>query len=152
MSLPPRVFAPSPSHSHSDRPLRRAILLVEDEPFVRQATSSILEQAGFEVFSTSDAQEAAKVYQDCKRRIDLVMTDLVLPGRSGEQLGRDLQERSPDVVVLVTSGYDNPEYEKEAADSRTYFLAKPYSSKTLVEKIEKILAPPKLARAATQAS
>jgi DNA-binding NtrC family response regulator len=151
MSLPPRVFAPSHAHAN-DQLGRRTILLVEDEPFVRQATSSILEHAGFEVLSTGDAQEATRVYQDCKRRIDLVMTDMVLPGRSGEQLGRDLQERSADIVVLVTSGYDNPEFEAESPDSRTYFLAKPYSCKTLLEKIENILGPAKLARAATQAS
>ena len=69
------------------------------------------------------------------------MTDMVLPGRTGQQLGQDLRQRSPELVVLVTSGYDNPEYETEAPESRTYFLAKPYSRRTLLDKIEKILAP-----------
>ena len=55
------------------------------------------------------------------------MTDMVLPGRSGQQLGQDLREQSPQVVVLVTSGYSNAEYETEAPESLTYFLAKPYS-------------------------
>jgi YesN/AraC family two-component response regulator len=54
-------------------------------------------------------------------------------------------------MVLVTSGYGNPEYEKEALESCTYFLAKPYSRRTLVEKIEKILGAEPLGRAATQA-
>ena len=79
------------------------------------------------------------------------MTDMVLPGRSGEQLGQDLREHSPEVVVLVTSGYSNPEYETEKPGSRTYFLAKPYSRRTLVEKIEKILGAVAVARAASQA-
>lgn len=145
MTLQPYVCA-------TDRPRRRTILLVEDEPFVRQATCSILEHAGFEVLSTEDAQEATKVYEDCKPRIDLVMTDMVLPGRSGEQLGQDLQRLSPELVVLVTSGYGNAEYETEAPESRTYFLAKPYSRKTLIDKIETILGTPLRAIAATQAS
>jgi hypothetical protein len=51
----------------------------------------------------------------------------------------------------VTSGYGNPEYEVEAPDSRTYFLAKPYSRRTLVDKIEKILGAVPLAQAASQA-
>jgi hypothetical protein len=51
----------------------------------------------------------------------------------------------------VTSGYGNPEYEAEAPESRTYFLAKPYSRRTLVEKIEKILGAVSLGRAASQA-
>ena len=135
----------------NDLPRRRTILLVEDEPFVREATCSILESAGFEVLPAEDAQEAMKVYEECKREIDLVMTDMVLPGRSGEQLGKDLREHSPEIVVLVTSGYSNPEYETEKPGSRTYFLAKPYSRRTLVEKIEKILGAVSLGRAAAQA-
>jgi DNA-binding NtrC family response regulator len=135
----------------SNLPRRRTILLVEDESFVREATCSILEHAGFEVLPAEDARDAMNVYEQYNCGIDLVMTDMVLPGRSGEQLGQDLRERSPEVMVLVTSGYDNPEYETEAHDAHTYFLAKPYSRRTLVEKIEKIFAAVPLARAATQA-
>ena len=134
----------------NDRPRRRTILLVEDEPFVREATCSILQHAGFEVLPTEDAREATKVYEDCQRRIDLVMTDMVLPGRTGQQLGQDLRERSPEVVVLVTSGYFNAEYETESPEAHIYFLAKPYSRRILVEKIDKILGA--AARTATQAS
>ena len=145
MTLQPYAYA-------TDRPRLRTILLVEDEPFVREATRSILEHAGFAVLSTEGAQEAMKAYEECKGTIDLVMTDMVLPGRSGCQLGQDLRERSLQVVVLVTSGYPNPEYETEAPESRTYFLAKPYSRRTLIEKIEQILGAATRVRAATQAS
>lgn len=96
MNLQPLVYA-------NDRPRRRTILLVEDEPFVREAICSILEHAGFEVLPAEDARDAIKVYEDRERGIDLVMTDMVLPGKSGEQLGQDLRARSPE--VLVTSGY-----------------------------------------------
>jgi DNA-binding NtrC family response regulator len=122
-----------------DQPDRPVILLVEDEPFVREATGSILEHAGFDVLSAENALEAMKVYEECDRRIALVMTDMVLPGQTGLQLGQDLRAHSQEVVVLVTSGYFNPEYDTETPESRTYFLAKPYSMRTLVEKIEKIL-------------
>jgi len=141
-----------PCVSANDRPRRRTILLVEDEPFVRAATCGILESAGFEVLPAEDAQDAMAVYHACKRGIDLVMTDMVLPGRTGLQLGQDLRQRSPEIVILVTSGYSNPEYETEAPELRTYFLAKPYSRRTLVEKIEKIFAAVALRRVATQAS
>jgi DNA-binding NtrC family response regulator len=144
MNLQPYEYA-------NERPRRRTILLVEDEPFVREATCSILESAGFEVLPAEHARDAMQVYEECKRGIDLVMTDMVLPGRTGLQLGQDLREHSPEVLVLVTSGYGNPEYETEAPESRTYFLAKPYSRRTLVEKIEKILGAVSLGRAATQA-
>ena len=144
MTLQPQAYA-------SHRPRRQTILLVEDEPFVREATRSLLQHAGFEVLPAADARDATRVYEECKQRIDLVMTDMVLPGRSGRQLGQDLREHSPEIVVLVTSGYFNAEVETEAPASRTYFLAKPYSRRTLVEKIEKILGAA-VARAATQAS
>jgi len=143
MTLQPHVFT-------NDRPRRRTILLVEDEPFVREATCSILESAGFEVLRAGDARDAMRIYEECKRRIDLVMTDMGLPGRSGLQLGQDLREHSPDVVVLLTSGYTNPEYETEATELRTYFLAKPYSRRTLLDKVEKILGAMPLGRPATQ--
>jgi DNA-binding NtrC family response regulator len=153
MTLQPNVFAyERPTNpAATDLPQRRVILLVEDEPFVREATFNILEHAGFEVLPVADAQEAMDVYANCERRIDLVMTDMVLPGRTGEQLGQDLREHSPEVVVLVTSGYFNQEYETEEPESHTYFLAKPYSRRTLLEKIEKILGAAPLSRAASQA-
>lgn len=141
-----------PCTSKSERLRQRTVLLVEDEPFVREATRSILESAGFEVLSAEDAVDAMKIYEACKRRIDLVMTDMVLPGRTGRQLGQDLQQRSPEVKVLVTSGYGNAEYATEEPESRTYFLAKPYSRRGLVEKIEKILGTMPLHRTASQAS
>jgi two-component system cell cycle sensor histidine kinase/response regulator CckA len=135
----------------NDHPQRRIILLVEDEPFVREATCSILEQAGFEVLLASDTRDGMKLFEGCKRRIDLVMTDMVLPGGTGQQLGQDLRGRSPDVLILVTSGYGNSEYEVEVPESRTYFLGKPYSRRTLIDKIEKILAAGSLRARSAQA-
>jgi DNA-binding NtrC family response regulator len=135
----------------NDHSRQRIILLVEDEPFVREATRGILEQAGFEVLLAVDARNGMRVYEECTRRIDLVMTDTVLPGGTGLQFGRDLRRRSPDVLILVTSGYANPEYETEVPESRSYFLAKPYSRRTLLGKIETILGADSLSRQAAQA-
>jgi CheY-like chemotaxis protein len=136
----------------SMQPAQCTILLVEDEPFIREATRSILEHAGFDVLPAEDAQRALQVYEDGKRCVDLVMTDMVLPGRTGQQLGQDLRQRCPKVKILVTSGYSNAEYETEEPGAQTYFLAKPYSRRMLIEKIEKILGVAPFRRAAGQAS
>jgi DNA-binding NtrC family response regulator len=139
------------TRSNDRSPRRVIILLVEDEPFVQEATCAILEHAGFEVLAAHDALTAIKAYDDCHFVIDLVMTDMILPGVTGQQLGLALRQRSPSIMVLVTSGYTNPEYEIEAPESRTYFLSKPYSRKTLIDKIEKILGDKPRAQAASQA-
>lgn len=139
----------SPCNGH--RPQQHTILLVEDELFVRDATSRILERAGFAVLPAQDACEAIRIYEQCQQRIDLVMTDMVLPGRTGLELGEDLRQRSPELLVLLTSGYANADYDTELPESHTYFLAKPYSRRSLVEKIEKILDASPLPQVATQA-
>jgi DNA-binding NtrC family response regulator len=144
MTLEPSVIA-------KDHLRRRTILLVEDEPFVREATGSILERAGFEVLPAIDAQSAIRIHEQKQGGIDLVMTDMVLPGQTGQQLGHELRERSPEIAVLITSGYANAESEIEGCEALTYFLAKPYSRRTLLEKVEKILATAPLSEAATQA-
>lgn len=133
-----------------NQPSRRTILLVEDEPFVREATRNILESAGFAVFPVEDAEQAVRVYETRERNVDLVITDLVLPGRTGEQLGKELREHSPEVNVLITSGYSNAEFATEDPASRTYFLSKPYTRRSLLDKVERILSPVLLHRAATQ--
>jgi len=136
----------------NDQSHRGTILLVEDEPFVREATCNILENAGFCVLSAKDACDAIRLYEECNRTIDLIMTDMVLPGKTGQELGEDLRTRSEQLSVLVTSGYGNAEYETEDVVKRTYFLAKPYSRRSLVEKIEGILNPQVLQHSVTQAS
>ena len=98
-------MALQPYAGANERSGRRRILLVEDEPFVREATCSILQNAGFEVLPAEDARAAMELYEECGHRVDLVMTDMVLPGRTGQQLGQDVRKRSPEVAVLVTSGY-----------------------------------------------
>lgn len=118
----------------------RTILLVEDEPFVREATCSILERAGFQVLPAEDAQEAMEAYELIGRKVDLLMTDIVLPGKSGDELGREMRQRSPNVAVLLTSGYGGAAQVTESPEARTYFLAKPYSRRALVEKIKTILS------------
>jgi two-component system, response regulator PdtaR len=124
----------------SERSPRRVVLLVEDEPFVREATSQILKGAGFDVLPAADAQEAMKVYEHNKCKIDLLMTDMALPGRNGRQLAHDLRAASAEIPILLTSGYVELEWDDEAREPGTYFLPKPYSRAELVDMMEKILS------------
>jgi DNA-binding NtrC family response regulator len=109
---------------------------------VREATRSILESAGLVVLSAENAEAAIKVYEASIQPIDLVMTDMILPGHSGRQLSEDLHQRSPDLKVLITSGYSSAEFAPEIPRSQTCFLAKPYSRRGLITKIEEMFALP----------
>lgn len=129
----------------------RIILLVEDEPFVREATRCILEGADFKVLTAEDATAALHVYEECGRAIDLLMTDMVLPGRTGEELGQDLRQRSPHIKVLVTSGYSSSEGAFDEPATQTHFLAKPYSRRGLLDKVDEIFRGEPLHRVAGQA-
>jgi CheY-like chemotaxis protein len=128
------------------------VLLVEDEPFVREATCHILQSAGFDVLPAADAQEAMRVYENNGRKIDLLMTDLALPCRNGRQLAHDLRNTSSEIPILLTSGYVESECESGPREPRTYFLPKPYSRAELVETMETILTEALRRPTATQAS
>jgi two-component system, cell cycle sensor histidine kinase and response regulator CckA len=130
----------------------RTILLVEDEPFVRDATRRILQNAGFQVVSAADAREALAAYDQAGASIDLLMTDVVLPGRSGFQLVQDLRLRSSSTAILMTSGYGDSRTESDSSDSGTHYLPKPYCRQSLLEKIEQIFSDSSFEGAATQAS
>jgi len=129
----------------------RTILLVEDEPFVREATRTILESAGFEVLPAEDGVAALKLYEETLGPVDLLMTDMILPGRTGEDLGRELRLYSPSLKVLVTSGYGNVDESIEKPRANTFFLSKPYSRRDLVAKIDEILSAGPLHQIARQA-
>ena len=123
---------------------------MEDEPFVLDATCRILQNAGFFVLPAVDAQEAMQAYKGRAPEIDLVITDMVLPGRSGLQLAQDLRRCSAVLAILLTSGYAEAGCDTNSLDAHTYYLAKPYSRGTLIEKITQILGIAPLQRAAAQ--
>jgi CheY-like chemotaxis protein len=137
----PREFSP-----------RRVVLLVEDEPFVRDATRRTLESAGFEVLPAGDAPEAMELYERRRGKIDILMTDMTLPGRSGRQLSEDLRRASADIPVLLTSGYIENECFQQTRDPRTYFLPKPYTRTELVAVMGEIFSAAARRRATSQAS
>ena len=146
-------MAPNQQLRNSQQNPMRIVLLVEDEPFVRDATCRTLEKAGFEVFPTADAQEAMNAYALLNGNIDLLMTDITLPGRSGRELSLELRSKSAKLPILLTSGYNAnaDEGTQESQDTGTHFLPKPYSRLELVAALEKIFRFTEKNRPATQA-
>ncbi len=107
---------------------RGTVLVVEDEDAVREFVRLVLEQAGYAVLPTANAEQALDVYRADPYRIDLVLTDVVMPARSGPELAADLARIRPNVRVVFMSGYTGGINTHPAElPSGTPFLEKPFS-------------------------
>src|SRR5262249_35502140 len=101
------AVAESASHGN-EMPAGRneTILLVEDEPVLRAWVQEILKNGGYKVLEASNGVEALKVWDEHNGRVDLLLTDMVMPeGMTGSDLAKQLRSREPQLKVIYTSGY-----------------------------------------------
>jgi CheY-like chemotaxis protein len=126
-------------------PLRRAlargsetILLVDDEEGVRKLVSAVLQSNGYTVLEAANGAAALAVFEKNEHKIDMVLTDVVMPQMTGFELGEHLNEHSPELKILYMSGYrDNA---TGAAGSRVRpFLHKPFTPDVLLGKVREVL-------------
>ena len=116
------------------------MLLVEDEENVRNLCVRILERLGYRVLQASGGEEAIALAQGCGDRIDLLMTDVVMPGMHGRELASRLTRIHPETRVLFTSGYtDNAIVHHGVLDEGVSFIGKPYTPWALAKKIREVL-------------
>ena len=83
------------------------ILLVEDEAIVRELTVQILESDGYQVLEAMNGTEALRIAGEHGAPIDLLLTDVMMPGMNGKELANKLRLHHPDMRVLFMSGYDD---------------------------------------------
>ncbi len=115
------------------------VLLVEDEPFVRSVTARILNDAGYHVL-VADGPEAALRYEaEFEDPIDVLVTDVVMPGMNGRELATELRNRRNNLQVLYISGYPSAAFDAPG-DPSTAFLAKPYVPSALLGAISGLRA------------
>jgi len=117
------------------------VLLVEDEPSVRNLAHHLLNQQGYKVLEAGDGEEALRVAQEhIGEKIHLLLTDVVMPQMGGKELAEKLKLSRPEIGVLYTSGYtDNAIVHHGMLEPGTYFLQKPFSHKTLSHKVREVL-------------
>jgi CheY-like chemotaxis protein len=121
--------------------VRATILLVEDEDFVRQVTAEVLSFGGYRVFEARTAAEAMRVFRQHGEHVQLLLTDVVLPGTNGRDLARDLQLLHPGLRTMFISGYpDNEVTQRGLEEPRVFYLPKPYSAESLMQKVRQVLA------------
>ena len=133
IGVQPRSAERAASDRHMEQ--RETILLVEDEPAVRQLFSSALARAGYKVYEARNGQEALKMFDQHGETIDLLLTDMRMPYMGGAELARQLRARRRTLKLLCISGYAGANEFEFSGD----FLAKPFSRDELLAKIREIL-------------
>jgi DNA-binding NtrC family response regulator len=116
------------------------ILLVEDEDFVREVAREVLSLSGYHVLEARTAAEALRIFRKRADEVGLLLTDVVLPGRSGRELSRELRAARAGIKTILISGYPDKEFAKgRVEEPELFYLPKPFSAETLVNTIREVL-------------
>ena len=118
------------------------LLVVEDEPAVRVLMKSILERAGYSVIAAEDGQQALTIAASRRRNIDLLVTDVVMPGLSGPDLAQKIRRGRPGVKTLFVSGYAHEVIAQHGdLDDQSALLEKPFTPEQLVQRVRDLIEP-----------
>jgi len=116
------------------------LLVVEDEPGVRELTRRILDSAGYEVLTAANGAEGLAVFELQGARIDLVVTDVVMPQMGGREMVDRLHEARPGLPAIYMSGYTGDAILHHGVLAEgTHFIAKPFATAALLDKVRSVL-------------
>jgi two-component system, cell cycle sensor histidine kinase and response regulator CckA len=120
----------------NDDKTTETVLLVDDEEMVIDASKQMLQALGYDVLVAKDGNEAVRLCQEKKERIDLAILDVTMPGISGVDTGRKLKQIKPNIKIFLSSGYPL-DYLSETTAMLEYegFLEKPFGIDTLSGKL-----------------
>jgi PAS domain S-box-containing protein len=120
------------------------VLVVEDEETIRRILLETLGECGYTILTAGNAREAMALTKSAKQRIDLLISDVVMPGWSGPELAKHFQAARPGVPVLLISGHTGKMLTGHGVVSPDVnLLIKPFSSQTLAQTVGRILGQPK---------
>jgi two-component system, cell cycle sensor histidine kinase and response regulator CckA len=138
-AVPAASIAPeTPAHGRKE-----TILVVEDEPVVRELVCEVLRRYEYSVVEAGSGGEALRVWDELDGRIDLLLTDMVMPeGMTGRDLAIALRKRCPELKVIFTSGYSPETLDRDFGQPGTAFLAKPYLPPKLAQIVRQCLDMP----------
>ncbi len=119
------------------------ILVVEDDPGVRRVTSRLLKNQGYIVLIAESGEQALEIAENHSGSVDLLLTDVVMPGLQGPELASSLLRLYPGATVLFVSGYTDPErFVDLNLNERRAFLQKPFTRETLEREVSALLKRP----------
>ncbi len=116
------------------------VLLVEDEEVVRNFAARALKRQGYKVLEASTGVEALEVMEKHKGKIDIVVSDVVMPEMDGPTLLKELRKTNPDLKIIFVSGYPNDAFKAALGDENFAFLPKPFSLPQLAAKVKEELS------------
>jgi two-component system, cell cycle sensor histidine kinase and response regulator CckA len=136
----PPVAAPrGAAAQEEERRGHETLLIVEDEPSVRNLVASALRHEGFDLLVASSAEEALSIADSHAGPIDLLLTDAIMPGRSGVELASLMTERVPGLPVIIMSGYTEETLSVAGTDRVVALLQKPFTPRELRKRIREAL-------------
>ena len=115
----------------------QTILIVDDEETLLTLGQTLLSAFGYKVLTANSGTRALELFRQAPSNIDLVITDLVMPGMSGRELSDHIRRLAPAVPILSTSGYVRPSSDDKEDE---YYLQKPYTTQDLLRKVKQVLA------------
>ena len=115
------------------------VLLVEDEEVVRNFAARALKRQGYKVLEAASGVEALEVMEKNKGKIDIVVSDVVMPEMDGPTLLKELRKKNPDIKIIFVSGYPNDAFKAALGDENFAFLPKPFSLPQLAAKVKEEL-------------
>ncbi|HEV7254457.1 MAG TPA: response regulator [Mesorhizobium sp.] len=129
-----------PAEENKDLSGSATVLLVEDEDAVRMGGVRALSSRGYEVHEASSGVEALEIFRELNGKVDIVVSDVVMPEMDGPTLLRELRQIQPDIKFIFVSGYAEDAFAKNLpADAKFGFLPKPFSLKQLATVVKEML-------------
>ena len=117
------------------------ILVVDDEPAIRELLKSMLERFNYQVIEASDGESAADIYLKEKDGIDMIILDLIMPGWSGKKTLKEIRKINPKAKILISSGYTTYEITQEIKKANiTGYIKKPYTLKALLNAVKELMS------------
>jgi two-component system, cell cycle sensor histidine kinase and response regulator CckA len=116
------------------------ILIAEDETSLRTLACNILEACGYTVLQAADGEEALAISRKYRGAIEVLLTDVVMPGMGGKELARELSRERPGMRIIYMSGYTGQTFEEQwPIESGSFVLMKPFSRQELRQKVHEAL-------------
>jgi PAS domain S-box-containing protein len=142
--------AESRDHTAASLPLRggsETIVLAEDDEILRTMSRQVLSEYGYTVLEASDGEEALRTFLENRDRVSLIITDVIMPGKSGRDFCDEARKNKPDIKIIFTSGYPSDLMQREGVLGKGLnFITKPSSPQALLRTVREVLDRPQAAQ------